>query len=189
MEVSLKLPLAMVSVFFSLPVHADPNWEIPNRLGVEIALQTTGIEPQNVSLVTGRTTWRSDTQGNTHRHGTIEWKKLDGSTVLKPTTAQRPSEKPFCMDLPGHDPVPGGRDVKLFRGTDSESPPQLMLANNKDKESVLVHLQPGDTLEIVEAIHKGTGARSEHLRVTRNNQFLSVTRKGNGSRVCYSSES
>ncbi len=189
MEVFLKLPFAMVGVLLALPVHANPNWDIPNRLGVELALQTTGIAPQNVSLVTGSTTWRSDVQGNTHRHGTIEWKKLDGSTVLEPTTEQRPSDKPFCMVLPGHDPVPGGRNVKLFRGTDSQSPPQLMLANTKEQESVLVHLQPGDTLEIVEAVHKGTGARSEHLRVTRNNQFLSVTREGNGSRVCYSNES
>ena len=108
MEVFLKLPLAMVGMLFASPVHANPSWDIPNRLGVELALQTTGILPQHVSLVTGRTTWRSDTEGNTHKHGTIEWKKLDGSDVLKPTTAQRPSDNHYCMRMPGNETVPGG---------------------------------------------------------------------------------
>ncbi len=185
----MKTLIAIIGALFVLPAHAETDWEIPNRLGVELALSTTGIAPENVSLVTGSTTWRSDVQGVTHRHGTLEWRKLDGTVVLDPTTDEQPSDKPFCMVLPGHDPVPGGRDVKLFRGTDEHSPPQLILANSKEQESVLVHLQPGDTLEIVEATHKTTGVRSEHLRVTRDGQFLSVTREGKGSKVCYSVES
>ncbi len=199
-----------MSIFISLilwisvqPAHAEPRasgagWShalrqtIPDVIAVDLALRQADLEPRDASLVFGRTTWLADNSGLVHRHATVGWRQLAGPEVVQDLTARQTQSRRVCTMVEGHDPVPGGRTVHLYRQADPRDgeldadrrAPRFILGTGKNKEVLITSLRPGDQIQVTEAIPIGGGAPREHMELRRDGRTLTVTRLGNGSRIC-----
>ncbi len=176
----------------------DPGWspelrkEIPDVIAVDLALRQAGLKPRDASMVYGRTTWVADDSGLVHRHATIGWRQLAGPHVVDETKARQGQARRVCSVVNGHDPVPGGRKLQLFRQDlprdgelDSERrSPRFILGTGPRSEVLITALRPGDQIQITEAIPPNGGAPREHLELRRGGRSLTVTRLGQSSRVC-----
>jgi len=199
----MPILLLLSSIFFASTARADPrasgeDWNlevrrsIPDILAVEIAMQRAGLRPRDASLVYGRTTWTADSTGLVHRRGSLGWRELVGPAVLEELTGRQGRSRRVCAMVAGHDPVPGGRQLQLYQqkpvaedDLDLErAEPRFILGTGKEHEVLITALRPGDQIQITEAIPVGGGPKREHLELKRKDRSLSVTRLGNGSRVC-----
>ena len=173
---------------------ADLRTTIPDVVAVDLALRQSGLKVENASMIYGRTLWRADGTGIVHRHATIGWRLLSGSTVLDEVSAPQGLARRVCTIIPGHDPVPGGRKLQLYRQApvqegelDSErKEPRFILGTGEASEVLITALRPGDQIQITEAIPVDGGPIEEHVELNREGRRLSLTREGTGSRVCLS---
>ena len=157
----------------------------PSKMGLETAMQQVGLPAENASMLVGQTTWRSDPSGMIHRHGSLEWRTLNGQTVIPLSTDNRPTRRHFCHTAPGHDPVPGNRQIHIVTGSDPEAPPTLVLGTTPNHEVLLVDLQPGETVSVVSVTHTGSGKTKERISLDRSGEVLMLKRQGDGAEACF----
>ena len=157
----------------------------PSKLGLETAMLQAGLPTENASMLVGQTTWRSDPSGMVHRHGSLEWRTLDGQAVIPPSTDHRPTRRHYCHTAPGHDPVPGNRQIHFVTGSDPEAPPTLVLGTTPEHEVLLVDLQPGETVSVVSVTHTGSGKTKERISLDRAGEVLMLRRQGDGAQACF----
>lgn len=181
--------LILLALTFSGPSVAATHWTAPNKLGLETAMAAVALPIEQASVLLGQTIWRSDPSGVIHPHGSIEWRGLQGREVLPPTTDNQPTRSRYCQTVDGHDPVPGDRQVHLYRGNDEEAPTTMVLGTAASTEVLLVSLKPGDTLQVTQVTNTTTGRKLEHISLERGGEALSLTRSGKGVEACYASAS
>lgn len=157
----------------------------PSKLAIETAMVQAGLPTENASLLTGETTWRSDPSGVIHRHGSIEWRTLDGQDVIPRATDEQPTRKRYCHTAPGHDPVPGNREIHFVNGADTEAPPTLVLGTTPSHEVLLVDLQPGETISVLSVTHIHSGKTKERISLDRKGEMLVLRRHGDGAQACF----
>lgn len=174
----------------SQPWTAPARAHIPDRVRVELELHERGIPASAASYLGGETAWRSDEAGQTHAEHALRWLRLTDAPILEDTRA--PSRAHRCAAIPGHDPIPGSRQVHLYRNDRTNhaaaelgAQPGLVLASSADGEIALVTLRPGDQILLVEATHNRSGDQVEHLELRRGLRRLTLTRDGRDPEVCY----
>jgi len=190
---------AWVQPTWANPDEARARWstdvrrELADPLALELALARAGLRPSDASVVFGRTTWRADDSGLVHPRGTVGWRELTGPIVVPDTTSPQTRGRRFCTQVPGHDPVPGGRELRLYRSPEVNADPMdpvstqatLVLGTGPEGEVLFSSLRPGEQIQIIEAVPIRGGTPREHLRIDRQGRSLSITRIGTGSKVCY----
>ena len=173
------MPLFAFLSLIALPATAEPNisgqgWSpeirksIPDVMAVDLALRRSELLPKDASLVYGRTLWRADASGIVHRHATIGWQRLSGPPVLDEVSAPQRRARRVCTMVAGHDPVPGGRTLQLYRQAppradqlDTErKEPRFILGTGTKNEVLITALRPGDQVQITEAIPVDGGPSS-----------------------------
>ena len=157
----------------------------PSKMGLETAMLKAGLAAADASVLVGQTTWRSDPSGQIHRHGSVEWRMLDGQTVIPRSTDEQPTRRSYCHTAPGHDPVPGNRAIHFVTGSDPEAPSTLVLGTTPSREVLLVDLQPGETVSVLSVTHTQTGKTKERILLDRQGEVLSLRREGAGAQVCF----
>jgi hypothetical protein len=199
------MPLLLMCLFFWIrPVLASPpdldhGWDkqarlqVADPLSLDLAMTAAGLEPGDTSVVYGRTLWRASGNGLVLPRITIGWHELSGPAVIPDLQSPRNGSRRFCMPVAGHDPVPGGRVLRLYRSPRSNVDPldpvtaqaALVLGTGPDGEVLLGSLRPGEQIQITEAIPIRGGQPQEYLRIERDGKSLSIIRNGDGARVCY----
>ncbi len=163
----------------------SPEGHVSNRLGLEIAMQQAQLAVENASILVGQTIWRSDTTGLIHPHGSLHWQTMQGSDLLAPKTDPTPTRQRYCQTTPGHDPVPGDRQIQIMDGAGKDTPPTLVLGTTPSHEVLLVSLNPGDTVQVVAVTHTVSGQTREIIKLEREGESLELRRLGDGAEACF----
>ena len=165
----------------SIPVAAAVN----NRLAIEVAMQRAQLAVENASVLVGQTVWRSDTSGLIHPHGSLHWRTMGGSDLLEPVTDPTPTRQRYCQTTPGHDPVPGDRQIQVMGDGDQDAPPTMVLGTTPAHEVLLVALNPGDTVQVTAVTHTASGQTRELIKLERAGETLELRRQGDGAEACF----
>ena len=191
----MPMPLLMMisAALASQEWGAQARSEIPDRLSIELALEQHGVLPEEASYLSGHTWWRTDEAGQLHRRQALGWFQLTGRSVVREGAAE-PTQQ--CASLSGRDPVPGGRQLLLYRSavTDHDremdaalaARPGIVLASSDTAELAMVSLRPGDQVFLIDIQNNRTGRRAERLELQRGESLLQLTRDGSSPQVCYS---
>ena len=189
---TFSLIFAMLTAAHADPIcGAEALWVLPDAFAVELALERTGLARRETSALYGAVVDGSRVDGSRARISAIGWLRLDGVEVVSPLETKALDERRQCAKVRGHDPVPGGRQIVGFHGRPDgaeapplEGPPTLVLGSNADGEYALVQLLPGDVLQVTDATRPGQEPW-EHIELTRDNQRLTLVRRGRGAQVCH----
>lgn len=165
----------------SIPVAA----QVSNKMGLEVAMQRAQLAVENASILVGQTIWRSDRTGLIHPHGSLHWRTMEGSDLLEPKTDPSPTRERYCQTTPGHDPVPGDRQIQVMDSADKDAPPTMVLGTTPDNEVLLVSLNPGDTVQVTAVTHVASGQTRELITLKRPGETLELRREGDGAEACF----
>jgi len=154
-------------------------------LSARTAISAAGQTVEQSSVVTGQTTWRSDARGVVHAHKTLDWKTLVGNPVITATTSERPIRGRYCQQAENQGSAPGGRTIHLFKEEESNREATMILGTGENTATIFAALQPGESVQVIEALNPTTGERTEHLELQRAEDRLSLTRVGEGTEICY----
>ena len=165
----------------SIPVAA----QVHNKMGLEVAMQRAQLAVENASILVGQTIWRSDNSGLIHPHGSLHWRTMQGSDLLESKTDPTPTRQRYCQTTPGHDPVPGDRQIQVMDGGDKDAPPTMVLGTTPSHEVLLVSLNPGDTVQVTAVTHTASGQTREVIRLERAGETLELRREGDGAEACF----
>ncbi len=165
--------------------HTETPRRAATTMGVETAMLKAGLPAKNTSVLVGETTWRSDASGTIQRHGSLEWRTLNGEAVIPKSTDQHPTRNQFCHTAPGHDPVPGNREVHFVTGADADYPSTLVLGTTPTNEVLIVDLKPGETLSVLTVTHIQSGKTKERISLDRSDEVLYLRRHGSGAEACF----
>jgi hypothetical protein len=167
---------------------------IPDRITVELELGELGIPPESASYLGGTTHWKTDESGQTVPQHALRWLRLERSPLASDTTAPEQAER--CIVATGHDPIPGQRQIHLYRSSLADkaehtsaalgAQPGMVLASTDQGEVALVTLRPGDQVLHIDVEHNRSGRREEHLELRRGRRLLRLSRDGTSPRACYS---
>lgn len=154
-------------------------------LNARTAMIVAGTAADQSSVVTGQTTWRSNARGVVHAHKTLGWQTLAGTPVMGTTTSERPGRGPFCQVTENQQSAPGGRSIHLYKEEEGHREARIILGSGEGTAAIFAALQPGESVQVIEAHNPDTGERMEHLELQRAEDRLSLTRVGQGAEICY----
>ena len=176
----------MHSVGHATDLAASPaTAHVANRMGLEVAMRQAQLAVENASILVGQTIWRSDPSGLIHPHGSLHWRTMQGSDLLEPRTDPTPTRQRYCETTPGHDPVPGDRQIQVMDNGDKDAPPTMVLGTTPSHEVLLVSLNPGDTVQVTAVTHTASGRTHEFIKLERAGESLELRRRGDGAEACF----
>lgn len=201
--------LALAVALTTLPhtQEAHKRWSVGARavvddaLVVDLALFREGIDPEDASVVYGLQQLHLNDDDQLVDQAGVGWERLTGGTVVDPDAHLQTTESTSCAELQGSDPIPGVRRLVplLARPVDDShrheatGGPEVVLATRGSplsgdlEELALVVVRPGESVQVTTAWNPRTGAREEHIELSRSTtqQTVSLHRDERQVSACF----